>query len=65
MGKKRKRNSGFYRGFKETDILGDRGYVKPRRDGGRYHKYSKNGPVHIDKADPKKDPFGHILEDVL
>jgi hypothetical protein len=65
MGKKKKKKSGFYRGFKETTVLGDSGYVKPRKDGGRYHKRSKNGPVHIDKIDPAKDAAGHVMVDVF
>lgn len=62
MGKKR---SGFYRGYKRTKVLGDRGYVKPRKDGARYHKYSPNGKVHIDRHDPAKRPVRHVLKDYL
>lgn len=61
----RKRRSGFYRGFKKTKILGDRGYVKPRKDGARYHKYHPNGKVHIDPNDPAKRPGRHIVKDYL
>ena len=63
--KSKRKSSGFYRGFKRTKIPGDRGYVKPRKDGKRYHKYSKNGPVHIDKFDPAKAPVEHIVVDYL
>lgn len=62
---KKKRSSGFYRGFKKTTIPGDRGYVKPRKDGKRYHKYSRSGRVHVDRHDPAKRPGGHIVEDFL
>ncbi|MFQ6060861.1 MAG: hypothetical protein ACE5KV_06165 [Thermoplasmata archaeon] len=59
------RRSGFYRGFKKTTVPGDRGYVKPRKDGGRSHKFSKSGRVHIDKFDPAKYPAEHIVADYL
>ncbi len=67
MAKKRRksRKSGFYRGFKKTTVPGDTGYVKPRKDGARYHKFSKSGPVHIDKYDPAKYPAEHIVVDYL
>jgi hypothetical protein len=63
MTKRRKRKSGFYRGFKETTVFGDSGFVKPRKDGGRYHKYSKKGKIHIDRVDPARDPTGHLAVD--
>lgn len=53
------------RGFKKTQIPGDRGYVRDRKDGGRDHKYSKSGRYHVDKADPSRDPIGHVAQDVL
>jgi hypothetical protein len=63
--KRKKRKSGFYRGFKKTTVPGDRGYVKPRKDGGRYHKYSKSGRVHVDERDPAKYPIEHIVRDYV
>jgi hypothetical protein len=63
--RKKKRKSGFRRGFKETTVPGDSGYVKPRKDGGRYHKRSKNGPIHIDKVDPAKHATRHLMVDVF
>lgn len=62
---KGKRSSGFHRGFKKTNIPGDKGYVKPRKDGGRLHKYGKSGKVHVDRHDPAKSPGGHIVVDYL
>ncbi len=52
-------------GFHETTLPGDRGYVKPTKDGGRLHKYGKSSPIHKDKADPTRNPIKHISKDVI
>ncbi|MHA2135923.1 MAG: hypothetical protein ACW99J_18855 [Candidatus Thorarchaeota archaeon] len=52
------------RGFKKIKRPLDRGYERPRKDGGRDHKRSPAGRYHVDKVHPGRNPVGHVVRDV-
>lgn len=50
--------------WRKTKLLLDRGYVKSL-NGSRLYYHLGDAVLHIDLADPEKNPIGHIQKDII